>query len=58
MDSELRSALPDAPQVAEPTPDTRPSVYRTRAAIATSFARIADAVAPIGWTPQRTASSR
>jgi hypothetical protein len=59
MDTEIRSALPDAPQVAEATTaEVRPSVYRTRAAIATSFARVADAVAPMGWTPHRTASSR
>ena len=47
METEIRSALPDAPVVAEPTPaEARPRAYRTRAAIATGFARIADAVAP------------
>ena len=59
METEIRSALPGAPVVPEPTPaEARPGVYRTRAAIATSFARVAGAVAPAGWTPQRTASSR
>lgn len=59
LETELRSALPDAPLVVETTSaEARPSVYRTRAAIASSFARAASVVAPVGWTPQRTASSR
>jgi hypothetical protein len=54
------SALPWAPVVPDPEPaEVRPRVYRTRAALSAHLARIADAVAPQGWAPQRhTASSR
>jgi hypothetical protein len=52
------SALPNAPVIAEPV-DARPRTYRTRAALSTGLARIADAVAPKGWAPShQTASSR
>jgi hypothetical protein len=58
--TEMRSALPDAPVVAERSGSRRrPRTYRSRAAIATMIARLADLVAPIGWTAQhRAASSR
>ena len=57
---EILSARPNAPVVPEPTPAVaRPRTYRTRAALATTLARVADAVAPIDWAPShRAASSR
>ena len=58
--SEMHSALPDAPVVAERTRAPRPPrTYRSRAAVATTIVRLADVVAPIGWTHQhRPAPSR
>jgi hypothetical protein len=44
------SALPNAPVVPEPEPVV-PRTYRTRAALSRGLARVADAVAPKGWTP-------
>jgi hypothetical protein len=44
------SALPNAPVVPEPEPRVA-RIYRTRAALSGLLARIADAVAPKGWTP-------
>ena len=49
---ELRSALPDAPVVADPAP--RPaSTRRTRIAVASVLQRAADAVAPAECSPAR-----
>jgi hypothetical protein len=52
--AESRSALPNAPVVLEPAPAVaRPRTYRTRVALASGFARLADAVGPVDWAPSR-----
>jgi hypothetical protein len=60
VQTHLNSALPGAPLVAEPTSaEARPRTYRTRTALATRLARVADVVAPKGMAPShRPASSR
>ena len=56
---EINSARPNAPVVPEVTPDVAPRTYRTRAALASRLARVADLVAPSDWVPaHRAASSR
>jgi hypothetical protein len=56
MQTHLHSALPDAPVVVDPAPAVaRPRTYRTRAALSTRLARVADLVAPPSHRP---ASSR
>jgi hypothetical protein len=59
-DTESLSARPAAPVIADAHPRTAvPRTYRSRAAIATRLARLAELVAPIGWVPShRTAPSR
>lgn len=59
MELEVRSALPNAPVVADtPRSRARPRTYRTRAALATRLARVADAVAPGGLAPAHRPASR
>ncbi len=60
MEIEVRSAFPDAPVVPHTArSDSRPRTYRTRAALATGLARVADLVAPSGGAPaHRAATSR
>jgi lipid A disaccharide synthetase len=56
---EILSARPDAPVVLDVAAETAPRTYRTRAALASSLARIADLVAPRDWVPaHRAAPSR
>jgi hypothetical protein len=56
---EILSARPNAPVVPEVTKDAAPRTYRTRAAVASILARIADLIAPRDWVPaHRAASSR
>jgi hypothetical protein len=56
---EILSARPNAPVVPDVTTDVAPRTYRTRAALASSLARVADLVAPRDWVPaHRAASSR
>ena len=57
---EILSARPNAPVVHEQTRAVaHRRAYRLRAALATTLARVADVVAPIGWAPApRAASSR
>jgi hypothetical protein len=60
MQTEALSALPGAPVVTEtPRAAARPRTYRTRAALATTLAHVADLVAPGNGAPShQPASSR
>ena len=56
---EILSARPDAPVVPYVTTDAAPRTYRTRAALASGLARVADLIAPRDWMPaHRAAPSR
>jgi hypothetical protein len=51
---EMHSALPDAPVVTEPAPaEAHPRTYRTRTAVASRLARLADLVGPVDFAHSR-----